>query len=143
VVKGYRYDQSPVIVPDGTRAPGHDFLNYIPSSRPGGIAPHMWLHDGSSLYDHFGQGYALIAHRDVPSAALEQIRLQARHSGVPLTVIQPNEAGLVELYPRRFTLVRPDQHVAWRGDAWPPATSALFERVTGRARPKVRETQPA
>ncbi|WP_342131054.1 FAD-dependent monooxygenase [Hydrogenophaga sp. OTU3427] len=133
VVKGYRYEDSPVIVPDGSPAPGHDFLNYVPSSRPGGIAPHVWMHDGSSLYDHFGPGFTLIASKDAPSAAVEQVRLQAHNAGVPLTVIQPNEAGVAELYPRRFTLVRPDQHVAWRGDAWPHATVALFEQVSGRA----------
>ena len=133
VVKGYRYDGSPVIVPDEGRTPGHDFVNYVPSSCPGSIAPHAWMHDGSSLYDHFGEGFTLIAAKDAPSSAVEQIRLQARNASVPLKVVQPNEAGIAELYPHRFTLVRPDQHVAWRGDAWPHATVALFEQVTGRA----------
>lgn len=143
VVKGYRYGDSPVIVPDGSRAPGHDFVNYVPSSRPGDIAPHAWLHDGSSLYDHFGQGFTLIASKDAPSEAVGQIRLQATNAGVPLTVLQPNEAGISELYPRRFTLIRPDQHVAWRGDAWPHATVALFEQVTGRANAFVPATAKA
>lgn len=133
VVKGYRYDGSPVIVPDEGRTPGHDFVNYVPSSCPGSIAPHAWMHDGSSLYDHFGEGFTLIAAKDAPSSAVEQIRLQARNASVPLMVVQPNEAGIAELYPHRFTLVRPDQHVAWRGDAWPHTTVALFEQVTGRA----------
>jgi hypothetical protein len=42
---------------------------------------------------------------------------------------------LPALYPTRFTLVRPDQHVAWRGDAWPNASVALLEKVTGRNSP--------
>jgi hypothetical protein len=37
------------------------------------------------------------------------------------------------LYPTRFTLIRPDQHVAWRGDAWPHASAGVLEQVTGRA----------
>jgi hypothetical protein len=41
---------------------------------------------------------------------------------------------VASLYPTRFTLLRPDQHVAWRGDAWPAAGTALLQRVTGQAR---------
>ncbi len=134
VVLGYHYENSPVIVPDGSARPGHDFINYIPSSRPGAVAPHAWLHDGSSLYDAFGDGFTLLAAPDVPSEAIDQVRLQAKNAGVPLKVIQPSEAGVAELYPTRFTLIRPDQHVAWRGDAWPQITSGLFEQVTGRAK---------
>jgi 2-polyprenyl-6-methoxyphenol hydroxylase-like FAD-dependent oxidoreductase len=133
VVLGYRYADSPVIVPDGSRAPGQDFINYVPSARPGALAPHAWLHDGSSLYDHFGPGFTLLAAKDAPSEAIDQARLQARANHVPLTLIQPNEAAIAELYPTRFTLIRPDQHVAWRGDAWPHASAGVLEQVTGRA----------
>lgn len=133
VVKGYRYDDSPVVIPDGSHAPGHDFINYVPSSRPGAIAPHAWMHDGSSLYDHFGTGFTLLASKDAPSEAIDQARVQAQATGVPLKVIQVHEPAVAEQYPTRFTLIRPDQHVAWRGDAWPHATTGLFETVTGRA----------
>jgi hypothetical protein len=34
--------------------------------------------------------------------------------------------------------VRPDQHVAWRGDDWPGASERLFEQLTGRLRSPVR-----
>ena len=133
VMLGYRYDDSPVIVPDGSHVPGHDFINYVPTSRPGALAPHAWMHDGSSLYDHFGDGFTLLAAKGAPSAAIDQVRLQARNAGVPLRVLQPNEAAVAELYPTRFTLIRPDQHVAWRGNAWPHTATGLFEQVTGRA----------
>ena len=62
----------------------------MPTSRPGALAPHAWLHDGSP-YDHFGQGYTLLA----ASASLDDIaaaRADARRAGVPLTVIQLAEA---------------------------------------------------
>ncbi len=133
VMLGYRYEHSPVIVADGTRAPGHDYINYVPTSRPGSLAPHAWLHDGSSLYDHFGLGFTLLASKDAPSEAMDQARVQARAAGVPLTVIQPQESGIADLYPTRFTLIRPDQHVAWRADAWPHASAGLFEKISGRA----------
>jgi 2-polyprenyl-6-methoxyphenol hydroxylase-like FAD-dependent oxidoreductase len=143
VVLGYRYDDSPVIVPDGSPAPGSDFINYVQTSRPGALAPHAWMHDGSSLYDHFGAGFTLLASRDAPSAAIDQARLQARNAGVPLKILQAREAAIAELYPTRFTLIRPDQHVAWRGNAWPATSAGMFERITGRAHASLPVGEPA
>lgn len=129
VVLGYRYDDSPVIVPDGSAVPANDFINYVPSSRPGCLAPHAWRHDGSSLYDHFGQGFTLLAAAQAGRGEIEAAVAHAAEAGMPLTVLQPHEGGVASLYPARFTLIRPDQHVAWRGDAWPGA--ALLQRVAG------------
>ena len=131
VVLGYRYDDSPVIVRDGARAPAADFVNYVPSSCPGHLAPHAWLHDGSSLYDHFGTGFTLLASADATAAELERASRDAASAGVPLTTLCPRETGVAALYPARLTLIRPDQHVAWRGDAWPTDGAALLARVTG------------
>ncbi|NML43891.1 NAD(P)-binding protein [Ramlibacter sp. G-1-2-2] len=131
VVLGYRYEDSPAIVPDGSSAPALDFINYVPSSRPGHLAPHAWLHDGSSLYDHFGGGFTLLASSAADAKDLEAIRRQAGANGVPLAVLQPTEGGIANLYPARYTLVRPDQHVAWRGDTWPADGSALLRRLCG------------
>ncbi len=131
VVLGYRYDDSPVVVPDGTPAPAYDFLNYVPSARPGSLAPHAWLHDGSSLYDHFGEGFTLLAAYDADAAVLEQAREAARAAGVPLKVVQPQERILKDLYQARYTLVRPDQHVAWRAHEWPDDAGALLSRIRG------------
>ncbi len=133
VMLGYRYDDSPVIVPDGSHAPGHDYVNYVPTSRPGARAPHAWMHDGSSLFDHFGADFTLLVSKDAPSEAIDQARVQAQNAGVPLKVLQPHEAGIAELYPTRFTLIRPDQHVAWRGNAWPAASVGILGTVTGNA----------
>ena len=36
-------------------------------------------------------------------------------------------------YEARFTLIRPDQHVAWRGDALPADADKLIATVTGAA----------
>jgi 2-polyprenyl-6-methoxyphenol hydroxylase-like FAD-dependent oxidoreductase len=132
VMLGCRYDDSPVIVPDGSHAPGHDYINYVPTSRPGARAPHAWMHDGSSLFDHFGDGFTLLVSKDAPSEAIDQARVQAQNAGVPLKVLQPHEAGIAELYPTRFTLIRPDQHVAWRGNAWPAASVGIIKKVTGK-----------
>ena len=130
VVLGYRYD-SPVIVPDGSPAPARDFLNYVPTARPGSLAPHAWLHDGSSLYDHFGAGFTLLALPDASNEDVRDISLHAKQTGLPLKVIRPTEGGIPSLYCARLALIRPDQHVAWRGDTWPAAGEALLRRVSG------------
>jgi hypothetical protein len=39
-----------------------------------------------------------------------------------------------ELYRHKLVLVRPDQHVAWRGDAEPADTLDLVDLVRGAAR---------
>ena len=130
VVLGYRYNDSPVVVPDGTPPTSPDFVNYVPSSRPGALAPHAWLHDGSSLYDHFGAGFTLLGSGDADSGELARTAQDAAALGISMTVLQPREGGIAALYPSRYTLIRPDQHVAWRGDAWPGAT--LLHQVTGR-----------
>jgi hypothetical protein len=38
----------------------------------------------------------------------------------------------LEILERRLVLVRPDHHVAWRGDREPGDCRAVLERVTGR-----------
>ncbi|WP_083745273.1 FAD-dependent monooxygenase [Variovorax sp. KK3] len=133
VVLGYRYDSSPVIAPDGSEAPVIDFLNYVPSARPGALAPHAWLHDGTSLYDHFGRGFTLLASLDADATVLDDARRAAGAIGVPLTVIQPAERVVGQLYAARYALIRPDQHVAWRADAWPADGAALLKHVSGQA----------
>ncbi len=132
VVLGYRYEASPIIRGDGTSAPAPDFLNYVPSSRPGSLAPHAWLHDGSSLYDHFGAAFTLLALPGSPVQQIERACAQAAALGLSLKVIQPAEGGVAALYPTPFTLIRPDQHVAWRGNAWPYDGHTLLEYITGR-----------
>ncbi len=131
VVLGYRYDGSAIVVDDGTPAPPNDFLNYVPSARPGDLAPHAWLHDGSSLYDHFGPGFTLLATADGTDDDIDEVRRQAREARVPLTVVRPRAPAIAALYRARYALIRPDQHVAWRGDSW-PRTAAIFDRITGR-----------
>ena len=139
VTLGYRYEGSSVIVDDGSRAPARDFINYRPSAYPGCLAPHAWLHDGSSLYDHFGSGFTLLATAGADAAGLAAADAAARAAGVPMTIIQPQEAALADLYQAPYTLIRPDQHVAWRGTAVPGDAAALFACVTGRAQAKAGE----
>ena len=51
--------------------------------------------------------------------------------GVPLSVAALADPEICELYERRLVLVRPDGHVAWRGDTPPPDPLAVVDRVRG------------
>ena len=132
VVLGYHYAGSPIVVSDGTAAPPDDTSRYTPCAVPGCLAPHLWLQDGSSLYDHFGAGYTLLVTLgDI--AATAPLVAAADELGVPLSVIAPGDARLQTLYQARFALIRPDQHVAWRGSRLPNNPACLLDRVTGYA----------
>ena len=115
VVKGYRYEGSPIIVPDGSAAPVRQSIAYEPSAHPGCVAPHLWLADGSSLYDAFGQGFTLLVTEDGHEQTIESFRSAAKHAGLPLTIVEPRDPRLRARYAAPLALIRPDQHVAWRG----------------------------
>ena len=132
VVLGYRYADSPILVPDGTSPPPEHPSDYVPSAVPGCLAPHLWLADGSSLYDHFGPGYTLLVTdgTDPGDTALAQA---AAARGMPLAIVAPRDERLPPLYAARFVLIRPDQHVAWRGDRLPEHPAPLLDRLAGAA----------
>ena len=130
VVLGYRYADSPIIVSDGTVAPPEDTMRYVPSAVPGCLAPHRWLRDDSSLYDHFGAGYTLLVTQG-DAAQADAFAAAAADRGVPLTVIVPGDERLATLYEARFAVIRPDQHVAWRGAHLPEDPQPLLDRITG------------
>ncbi|MCV9938876.1 FAD-dependent monooxygenase [Boseaceae bacterium BT-24-1] len=130
IVLGSRYEDSRIIVPDGSEPPVEHFMLYVPSAHPGCLAPHLWLADGSSLYDHFGQGFTLLA-TSGDGADAAPLTAAATRLGLPLKLLLPGDQRLPTRYGARFALIRPDQHVAWRGDALPADCEALLARVTG------------
>jgi 2-polyprenyl-6-methoxyphenol hydroxylase-like FAD-dependent oxidoreductase len=125
---GYRYDRSPVVCAEPD-PPAIDPLTYHPSTWPGARLPHIFLADGRSIHDTLGLYFTLVALTDVDSAAIEQA---AAALAIPLTVVRLDRPDLRDLYERDLLLVRPDQHVAWRGDALPDDLSSLLRHVTGR-----------
>jgi hypothetical protein len=112
---GYRYEDSPVCVADGTPAVPDDPRHYIPTARPGSRAPHVWLADGRSTLDLFGREFVLLrlgSHAPDSGPLVDA----ARRSGMPLGVVALDEPAVTAAYERPLVLVRPDGHVAWRGD---------------------------
>jgi len=130
---GARYDDSPIVAPDGTPPVDH-FEIYRPSSVPGGRAPHAWLderHDlGASLYDRLGMGFTLL--RVGPRAPeAPALIASAQAGGIPLAVLDIADADIRDLYGCDLALIRPDQHVAWRSNAEPADPEGLLARMTG------------
>jgi 2-polyprenyl-6-methoxyphenol hydroxylase-like FAD-dependent oxidoreductase len=129
---GYFYDGSPLVAYDGEQAPPYTMYDFHSSTVPGCRAPHFWVGDGRSLYDVLGPGYTLLRlDRRVDAAPLVRA---AAASQVPFSVLDIKERDAGPAYERNLTLVRPDQHVAWRGDEPPADPQALIDLVRG-ARP--------
>jgi 2-polyprenyl-6-methoxyphenol hydroxylase-like FAD-dependent oxidoreductase len=127
---GYRYEASPICWPDGSQAPPDQPGSYVPTARPGHRAPHAFLADGRSTLDLFGAGFTLLCF-GADAAAAEPIVSAAKERNVPMTLAAIAEPHIAALYERRFVLVRPDGHVAWRDDRMPADAPRLIDIVRG------------
>lgn len=130
IVLGSRYQSSPAIVPDGSAPPVQRFDAYVPSAHPGCLAPHAWLADGSSLYDHFGAGFTLLANAGADDQDIGRAVQAAAAAQIPFTVLRAPSRDAADLYAARYALIRPDQHVAWRGPSL-ERIGDILSRVTG------------
>jgi 2-polyprenyl-6-methoxyphenol hydroxylase-like FAD-dependent oxidoreductase len=128
---GYRFEGSPLIIPDGTPEPPDPVETYAQTARSGHRAPHAWLSaktsGGRSTIDLFGNGFVLL--RFDPSIDVSAI--EAAAGSVVLTLVDIADPAIAALYERKLVLVRPDAHVCWRGDAVPDDTASLMATVSG------------
>ncbi len=141
---GYRYIDSPVVVSDGSPEPPDDPSQVVPSTWPGSRAPHAWTGTdttvrGASTLDWFGLDFVLVV---APGGDTEAFDRAFRQAGVPLRVETSTTDDLRDLLERPYVLVRPDGHVAWRGDAPPADAGAIVRRVTGRTDEAARTALP-
>ena len=126
----YCYEKSPICIADGTPEPAEDPLRYTPSARPGTRAPHAWLAEGKSTLDLFGDGFTLLRF-GATKADATGIANAAATRGVPLRIEDIADDEIARVYERKLVLVRPDDHIAWRGDTCPDDPLALIDRVRG------------
>ena len=140
LVLGYTYAGSPLNTTDGTQPPAEDPVHYTPSVSPGCLLPHAWLADGRSLYDLLGEEFTLLvdenaSRRTGAGRPWAEVASKARLAGIPVKVrtvahlqggVRPERA-----WEAPCVLVRPDQHVAWRGDS-PSAALDAVHRAAGR-----------
>ena len=129
LVLGYAYPDSPVVVAGGQHRAEQQVTVYEPTAQPGARLPHVWLPDGTSIYDLFGDGFALL--RLDAGAGTASVSDAASRLGIPFRVLDlVHLPRLKVLYEADLVLVRPDQHVAWRGSAVADA-EALLRHVVG------------
>jgi 2-polyprenyl-6-methoxyphenol hydroxylase-like FAD-dependent oxidoreductase len=129
---GSYYEASPIIAYDGSQHPPYTMDVYAPSTVPGCRTPHLTREDGGSLYDAMGPEFTLL--RLDPDLDAAPIELAARQRGVPLKVVDIKTPATAIFHGGGLILSRPDQHVAWRGNAPPADPLALIDRVRGAAR---------
>ena len=93
-----------------------------------------YFYDGSPLIAYDGgvqPDYTLL--RLDPSLDVTPLVDAAAARGVPLVVLDVASAEAAAVYDRRLVLSRPDQHVAWRGNAVPADAEALVDLIRGAA----------
>jgi hypothetical protein len=104
--------------------------SFTASTVPGARVPHAWLPDGRSLLDGLGPAYTLVRFdTSIDVAALTDAAAQSR---VPLAVLDVDR-NKVTRAPESLLIVRPDTHIAWRGDAVPQEPLRLLDRLRGAA----------
>jgi hypothetical protein len=125
---GVYYGGSPIVFTEPGEGPKDDPHHYTPRAWPGARAPHLWLEEGVALFDRFGRDFTLL--RLDPRAPTRAFEAAAHAHGVPLTVLDDGRAETRTLYEQDLVLIRPDQHVAWRGDG-DAAAAAVIDRAVG------------
>jgi 2-polyprenyl-6-methoxyphenol hydroxylase-like FAD-dependent oxidoreductase len=126
---GMFYGDSPIVAAEPGDPPPDVPGRYVPHARPGARAPHAWLGEGEALYDRLGREFTLVRLR--PGAGAPGLQQAARRRGVPLDMFDLPREEVRSLYGADLVLIRPDQHVAWRGDVLPDDADGLLARVTG------------
>ena len=127
---GYFYDKSNIISYDGQAHPTYTINTFTSSTVPGCRLPHIWLENKESLYDKLGNDLALIQFGDEASG--QELVNAAKEMNIPLKLIQLGNNYKDDVYKENLILVRPDLHIAWRGNNSPVDCSALLKLVTGR-----------
>lgn len=136
---GYRYVDSPVIETQGDPEPPDDPAQVVPSTWPGCRAPHAWLKQGTdnrgpSTLDWFGYAWTLVCAEQNRTKPFQNTLLESfRRVGVPLSLQHIEFQDIRQLYEKTWVLVRPDGHVAWRGDQLPENSDLLVKKVLGRS----------
>lgn len=127
---GYRYVSSPIVwdIPGG---PELLFRTYQPTTWPGARLPHVWLDDGSPMQDHIPyEGYTLLK-LGRTKADTRGLEAALRATGAPVAVFETASEAAREVYGFDLLLLRPDMHVAWRGNQPPEEPAEVAGVVTG------------
>jgi hypothetical protein len=128
IESGYRYVNSPIVWQESSDGPDPDNHAYVPTTWPGARLPHVWLSEGIALHDRLGPGYTLLklGGTKTDTSSLKQSFLKMH---APLDVLEISSARAREIYEYDLLLVRPDLHVAWRGNKLSDADAAKIAMI--------------
>jgi FAD-dependent monooxygenase len=142
VEMGYRYKSTICMDDEDTSAKEPEWLpsRYIPTTWPGSRAPHIFLNDGSAIFDHYGKGYTLIEFVEADQdRSADFLVAAAKSKSVELDHVRLfGEEYARQAWERRLVIVRPDGHVSWRSNAVASPTAAMhiIEVIAGLGEPK-------
>ncbi|MGH3761836.1 FAD-dependent monooxygenase [Actinophytocola sp.] len=126
---GYRYGRSPVVWPEDGAEPRWEWQQIVPTTWPGARLPSVRLANGRELHDLLGPELSLL---DLSGAhAGKPIAEEAARIGLPLSYLVCDDEHVREVCERDLILVRPDQHVAWRGNNAPESCHELLGLIVG------------
>jgi 2-polyprenyl-6-methoxyphenol hydroxylase-like FAD-dependent oxidoreductase len=128
---GYRYDHSPLVWSEDGEPPPLDFIRYEPTTWPGARLPHVWLEDGSAVQDRVGYELAFTLLRLGGSHDVRGFGEAFAALRAPFRVLDLPDARARGLYGFDLILLRPDLHVAWRGNRVPSEPMRLASMATG------------
>jgi len=122
------YEGSPVVVgPPNGRSSAHG--NHAFEARAGHhLAPQL-LSSSRNTFEELGEGFTLFAFDGADVSGIEKAAVDL---SVPLKVVEDKGGEARKAYGCQLVLVRPDQFVAWTGDAPPADAAALMRQVSGR-----------
>ena len=126
---GYRYVGSPIIweEPGG---PEHLFREYVPTTWPGARLPHVWTSEQTPVQDLIGDGYTLLR-LGRTTADVTPLETAMRELGAPFDTVSVDSTNARDVYGYDLLLLRPDLHIAWRGNALPREPARLAAVITG------------
>ncbi|MBB5866943.1 2-polyprenyl-6-methoxyphenol hydroxylase-like FAD-dependent oxidoreductase/alpha-beta hydrolase superfamily lysophospholipase [Allocatelliglobosispora scoriae] len=105
---------------------------YEDDPRPGHRAPDLYVDPwGDTLYDRLGDDFGLLVLGDDRTVE-HALTAEAAARGLRLTVVHLTDGPSRYRYGTETgsILIRPDQHVAWRGDTLPPGgAAAVLDRI--------------
>ena len=88
----------------------------------------MWLAGHTAIQDRIGQGYTLLR---LGGSAERTLELE-KAMKAPFEVLDIPDAVARDVYGFDLILLRPDMHIAWRGNRLPADSRRLAAMVTGR-----------
>jgi len=124
------YAGSPVVLgPPGAVCSAHGEHTFVAAA--GHHLPPQRLSSGRHVFEELGDGFALLAF-DADPVIVAEFEAAARELRVSLRIVRDSRSGGREAYGAALILVRPDQYVAWCGQAPTMSPRAVLARAVGR-----------